>query len=76
MNTVSTLFTATLASVSILPLHCSLSPYNINNAPVKFEVDTGAAVSILNAATFYSVQQSIGDFPLTPATSKLKTYTG
>jgi len=40
------------------------------------EVDTGAAVSIINEATFQRVQQSTVDLTLEPATSKLKTYTG
>jgi len=41
------------------------------------EVDTGAAVSIINEATFHRVQQSsCASCTLEPVSGKLKTYTG
>ena len=43
---------------------------------MEFKVDTGAAVTVLNEATFRTLQDSSGDIPLQPATSTLKTYTG
>jgi len=50
---------------------------HINNTPVKMEVDTGAAVSIINEATFHRVQQSsCASCTLEPVSGKLKTYTG
>ena len=48
----------------------------INDIPVEMEIDTGAAVSIINEATFQRLQQSSCAPTLEPANSKLKTYTG
>ena len=48
----------------------------INDTPVEIEVDTGAAVSTINEATFQRLQQSSCAPTLEPANSKLKTYTG
>ena len=48
----------------------------INDNSVQMEVNTGAAVSIINEATSQRVQQSTGDLTLEPATTKPKTYTG
>ena len=49
---------------------------NVNDTPVEMVVDTGAAVSIINEATFQKVKQTTPDLLLEPAGSKLKTYTG
>ena len=38
----------------------------LNDVPVKMELDTGAAVSIINEATLESIRQSSGDLPLHP----------
>ena len=51
-----------------------LSHIDVNNTPVKFEVDTGAAVSLLNESTFQMLQESTADLSLQPSTCKLKTY--
>ena len=49
---------------------------HIKYTPVKMEVDTGAAVSIISEATFQRLQQSPCAPILESANSKLKTYTG
>jgi len=49
---------------------------HINDTPVEMEVNTGAAVSIINEVTFQRLQQSSGAPTLEPVSSKLKTYTG
>ena len=49
----------------------------INGTPVKMEVDTGAAISILNEPTFNRVKQSSsGQLTLGLSRRNLKTYTG
>ena len=49
----------------------------INGTPVEMEVDTGAAISILNELTFDRVKQSsTGKLTLGPSRRNLKTYTG
>ena len=48
----------------------------LNDVPVTMELDTGAAVSVINESTFDSIRQVPGDSPLYPAKSKLKSYTG
>lgn len=49
----------------------------INGTPVEMEVDTGAAISILNEPTFDRVKQlSSGQLTLGPSRRNLKTYTG
>ena len=48
----------------------------LNGVPVKMELDTGAAASVINELTFHAFRQSSGDLPLHPAESRLKTYTG
>ena len=48
----------------------------LNGVPVTMELDTGAAVSVINESTFDSIRQVPGDSPLYPAESKLKSYTG
>ena len=49
---------------------------HINDTPVEMEVNTGAAVSIINEATFQRLQQSSCAPTLERVSSKLKTYTG
>ena len=48
----------------------------LNDTSVEMEIDTGAAVSIINEPTFTRVKQATVDLTLKPASSKLKTYTG
>ena len=49
---------------------------HVHDIPVKMELDTGAAVSIINSETFELVKQTHPELALTEAESKLKTYTG
>ena len=49
---------------------------HVNDIPVKMELDTGAAVSIINSGTFDVVKQTHPELTLLQAESKLKTYTG
>ena len=48
----------------------------LNNVPVQMEVDTGAAVSIINESTYKNIQDRSFVSPLQPSKSKLRTYTG
>ena len=72
--------TGTSDDEDIRVIHDDHSPFlthiDVNDTPVEFEVDTGAAVSLLNESTFQSLQGSTGDLSLQPSTCKLKTYTG
>lgn len=49
---------------------------HVNDIPVKMELDTGAAVSIINSGMFDLVKQTHPELTLLQAESKLKTYTG
>ena len=48
----------------------------LNDFPTKMELDTGAAVSIINTTVFDKLKRSSYVPPLQPAENKLKTYTG
>ena len=48
----------------------------LNNVPVKMELDTGAAVSIISESTYQDIQKQSFTSSLQPADSKLRTYTG
>ena len=48
----------------------------LNNVPVKMELDTGAAVSIISESTYQDIQKQSFASSLQPADSKLITYTG
>ena len=45
----------------------------LNNVPVKMELDTGAAVSVISETTYNRIR---GKSPLQPADIRLRTYTG
>ena len=69
------------APSSLIVIHSEHSPpftttLYTNDIPVLFKVDTGAAVTVLNEATFRTARFFWCDIPLQPATSTLKTYTG
>ena len=49
---------------------------HVNDIPVKMELDTGAAVSVINSGTFDLVKQTHPELTLLQAESNLKTYTG
>ena len=50
----------------------------VYGVPVTFEVDTGAASTLMNAETFQTVRATGGDdsLELQPSSAKLRTYTG
>ena len=48
----------------------------VHDTPVKMELDTGAAVSVINSETLDLVKRTYPELTLTQAESKLKTYTG
>jgi len=65
--------------VTINVVRDSVSPpilldLTLNEVPAQFELDTGAAVSILNKATYEKVLRSSQLPPLSPAQDKLKSY--
>lgn len=48
----------------------------LNNVPVKMELHTDAAVSIIGESTYNNIRQQSFVSPLQLADSKLRTYTG
>lgn len=48
----------------------------VNDVPVRMELDTGASVSIINKATYNSIQQQTYAAPLEHLQSNLRTYMG
>ena len=56
--------------------HPYLVDFHVHDIPVKMELDTGAAVSIIISETFELVTQSHPELALTQAENKLKTYYG
>ncbi len=49
------------------------SPRCLEGQPVKMEIDTGAAVSLVSDVVYY---EKLSHLPLTPPDVTLKTYTG
>ena len=48
----------------------------LNNIPVKMELDTGASLTILSAATYRNISEQTEVSPLQDSTVHLRTYTG
>ena len=48
----------------------------VQDTPMKMELDTGAAVSVINAETLDLVKRTYPELTIAQAESKLKTYTG
>ena len=48
----------------------------MNGVPVGMELDTGAAVSLINSATYQRISQASQLNPLEKSKVTLKTYTG
>ena len=47
----------------------------INTVPLSMELDTGAALSLINMATYHKIAQS-SQFPLQKSEVMQRTYTG
>ena len=65
-----------LLTLSNRPPESHLLDVHLNNIPVKMQLDTGAAVSVINATTYIRIQQINFISPLQPAESNPMTYIG
>ena len=65
-----------LLTLSNRPPESHLLDVFLNNIPVKMQLDTGAAVSVINATTYIRIQELNIVSPLQPAESNHKTYIG